>query len=71
MTRPDLLVKRVKKQEDRRKRVRTLNKSLALAADLERRAASLTFTIATLDEERARLLIQAAVLRRSGDEDES
>lgn len=33
------------------------------AGELERRAASLTFTIATLDEERARLLTAAHVKR--------
>lgn len=53
----------VKRAQVRHKRDTSETKRLQEAAELERRAASLTFTMATLDEERARLLIRAQRLR--------
>ncbi len=47
------------------KRTRTyrLKRILRAATELERRASTLTHTIATIDEERARLLAEAAAMR--------
>lgn len=44
-------------------RARAIVRMRSEATDLERRAASLAFQMATLDDERARCLAKAAVLR--------